>query len=186
MEPPPAGAYGTLVQNSADGTVSRDAIRDELREILLPCQHDIDNLRDLRVGGRRRQRLLMVIAALVQTATLSRVSRRDLSNPAYDSALEGVIADRQSGGPECTGGTLARTCGMAPEQAYGLEFGGPRDDEAGPRVLPERSIDGALEAIDEVLWSRHEPASWSEEERATYRSSINDLSRLCAELRTED
>ncbi|MFK8003709.1 MAG: hypothetical protein AB8H86_29365 [Polyangiales bacterium] len=118
--------------------------------------------------------------------TWARVSPRDLSNPAYDSALEGIIADRQSGGPECTGGSLARTCGMAPEQEFGFEFDGPRDDEVGPRVLPERSIDGALEAKGEVLWSRHEPASWSEEERATYESSINDLSRLCAELRTED
>ena len=185
MDPAPAGAYGTLVQNSTDGTVSRDPIRDELREILLPCQHDIDNLRDLRVSGRRRRRLLMVFAALVHTATLSRTNRRDLSNPAYDPALEAIIADRQSGGPECTGGTLARTCGMAPEQAYGLEYGGPRDDEAGPRVLPERSIDGALEAIDEALWSRHEPANWGDEERASYEASINDLSRLCAELRTE-
>lgn len=183
MDPAPAGAYGTLVHNSADGTVSRDPLRDELREVLLPCQHDIDNLRDQRVDGQRRQRLLAVMAKLVETFALSDFGDSDIGNPARDHALEGIIADRRSGGPECTGGTLNRTCGLAPEQEFGFRFGGPRDDVAGPRVLPARAIDSALEAIDTVLWTHHDSADWSEEERATYASSLNDLSRLCEQLR---
>lgn len=180
MEPAPAGAYGTLVQNGPDGTVSRDLIRDELREVLLPCQRDIDNLRDRRLGGQRTQRLLAVIAKLVETFAISDFRASD--SPARDLALEALIADRESGGPECTGGTLSRTCAMASEQQFGFRFSGPRNDVVGPQALPERAIESALEAIDAVLWAHRDSEDWSEEERTRYASTFSDLARLCEQL----
>ncbi len=167
MEPPPAGAYGTLARNREHGTLMRDPVRDELREILMPCQRRLDRMRDERVDERRRERILSVIAMMLQIV--------------YLSAFDG--AQNNPGGAQCTGGTLDRNCAMAQERQFGFRFGGPNEDVVGEQVLPERAIDGAIEAVDSVLWATPDSNDWDEEERATYNTRRDNLVRLCEQLR---
>lgn len=167
MEPPPAGAYGTLSRNREHGTLMRDPVRDELREILLPCQRRLDRMRDERLDEQRRERILSVIALMLQTV--------------YLSAFDG--AQNNPGGAQCTGGTLDRACAFASERDFGFRFGGSDEDVSGPQVLPTRAIDGAVEAVDSVLWAQPDSNNWDAEQRATYESSRNNLARLCEQLR---
>lgn len=167
MEPPPAGAYGTLSRNQEHGTLTRDPVRDELREILLPCQSRLDRMREERLDERRRERILSVIAMMLQTVYLSR----------FDGA------QNHPAGAQCTGGTLDRNCAMAQERQFGFRFGGPNEDVVGDQVLPERAIDGALEALDSVLWASPDSSDWDEEQRESYETRRNNLSRLCEQLR---
>lgn len=145
----------------------RDPVRDELREILIPCQRRLDRMRDEKVDVDRLELIMTILAQVLNSVYLSRFDGAQ-NNPA---------------GAQCTGGTLDTACSMAPEREFGFQFGVSEEDELGPRVLPERAIDGALEAIDSVLWASPDSNDWMSAEQDEYATRRDNLTRLCEQLR---
>lgn len=167
LDPAPAGATGTLVRNDERGTLAHDPVRDELREILMPCQRRLGQMRDERFDEQRRERVLTVIAFILSS---------------YYQSEHAGDQDPPSGA-ECTGGTLDRSCAFASEREFGFRFGGSDEDVTGPQVLPTRAVDGAIEAVDSVLWASPDSRDWDTEQHEIYESRRNNLARLCEQLR---
>lgn len=171
FEPPPAGAAGTL---------SQDPVRDELREILIPCQRTMNRVID--EGRMRRSRYRRIATALAvvlsqaafYTANLQGGGNSATGQPFDPSTCTGATADD----PQCN------SFGAAP--AWGGGETGSDEDRLDEYIeVPTGQVQDALHAIDDLLWSAPDSREWTDEQWERWTDTRRELVRACDVLERE-
>ncbi len=172
FDPPPPGAAGTL---------SGDPVRDELREILTPCQRSMNRvLEEGRVRRSRYRRIATAVAVIAAQAAYYGANAQPGGNSASGAIWEpsrcaGPTADR----PECNSFGAA-----AP--AWGGQLGGDDDQLDEYIEIPTEAVQDAIVAVDDLLWTTPDSADWSDEQWDRWSETRRELKRACRALHREE
>ncbi len=171
FEPPPAGAAGTL---------NDDPVRDELREILVPCQRTMNAfIAEERVRRSRYRRIATALAVVLSqaafyTANLQGGGNSATGQPFDPSTCTGATADD----PQCT------SFGAAP--AWGGGQTGSDEDRLDEYIeVPTAHVQEAIHAIDDLLWSAPDSREWTDEQWDRWTETRRELKRACTILDRE-
>lgn len=171
FEPPPAGAAGTL---------SADPVRDELREILIPCQRTMNGvIEEGRMRRSRYRRIATALAIVLSQAAFYGANLQGGGNSATGAPFEperctGATAD----GPECQS--------FAAAPAWGGGTIGADEDRLDEYIeVPTEQVREAVHAIDDLLWSAPDSRHWSDEQWERWRETRRELVRACRVLERE-
>ncbi|MBO6937788.1 MAG: hypothetical protein JJ863_22665 [Deltaproteobacteria bacterium] len=172
MEPPPAGASGTL---------SNDPVRDELREILIPCQRTMNRV--IEEGRMRRSRYQRIATALAVVLAQAAYYGANLQGGGNSASGQPFQADRCTGPtadrPECT------SFGGAP--AWGGGTIGADEDRLDEYIeVPTGQVQQAVHAIDDLLWSAPDSNDWTDEQYERWLDTRRELKRACRALEREN
>ena len=172
FEPPPAGAVGTL---------SRDPVRRELRDILTPCQRSMNALlEEGRVRRSRYRRIATAVAVIAAQASYYGANAQPGGNTASGTPWR---ADRCTGpngnAPECT------SFGAAPAWGGGT-LGGDSDQLDEYIEAPTEEVQGAIIAVDDLLWDTPDSSDWTDEQWERWDETRQELKRACRALDRED
>jgi len=171
FEPPPAGAAGTL---------NADPVRDELREILVPCQRTMNRVIDEgRMRRSRYQRIATALAVVLAQAAFYGSNLQGGGNSATGQPFEperctGATAD----GPECNS--------FAASPAWGGGTIGADEDRLDEFIeVPADQVQDAVNAVDDLLWSAPDSRDWSDEQWERWTETRRELKRACRSLERE-
>jgi hypothetical protein len=171
FDPPPAGAAGTL---------QVDPVRDELRDILTPCQRTMNRVID--EGRMRRSRYRRIATALAvimaqaafYTANLQPGGNSASGQPFQPDRCTGATADD----PQCT--SFAAGAAWA-----GGPIGGDEDRLDEYIEVPTGHVQSAIVAVDDLLWSAPDSREWTDEQWDYWAETRRELRRACRELERE-
>ena len=171
FEPPPAGAAGTL---------NADPVRDELREILIPCQRSMNGvIEEGRMRRSRYQRIATALAVVLAQAAYYGANLQGGGNSASGQPFQperctGATAD----GPECTSFGAGAAWGGGPI--------GATEDRLDEYIeVPVGQVQDAIHAVDDLLWSAPDSREWSDEQWQHWTDTRRELKRACRALERE-
>lgn len=166
FEPPPPGATGTLPQ---------DPVRDQLREILIPCQRSLGALDEQRIARNKRNAVLSALAAIISVSANALANEQGGGNSASGAVWRPNRCAGPNSYPECSsiGGGLVGG-GTADTLAD--------DGEEGPARVSADTVRDALGAIDDLLWSEPDSRDWEQSDWSQWDRTRTELDRACGAI----
>ncbi|MEM6955196.1 MAG: hypothetical protein AAF645_05885 [Myxococcota bacterium] len=136
-------------------------MRQELAEIIGPCERHLAEALDVHDRRRRIRRVVAITLSIVLESLL---------------ASRGIPRPRTS---QCMGQGALPECAM-----NGLEIGAdPWGDSPRSALTQDSGYDAVLELIDDLLWETPRVTAWSDEQWEQYFRLRDALRQACAQVR---